>query len=154
MIEELGQVEFIFSDKTGTLTMNKMVLKKCSIEGIVYGDYEEQDLPREGICESSVKRMRKQIRKNPNDPHSIALRHFLIVLGVINTVVCDRELEDPEKPKGLDNEEKIVYQSSSPDELALVTASKDIGYELIGRSSEGCEIYNKILDQTEEFQLI
>ena len=38
LIEELGQVEFIFSDKTGTLTCNVMDFKKCTINGNVYGE--------------------------------------------------------------------------------------------------------------------
>ena len=38
LIEELGQIEFVFSDKTGTLTCNEMEFKKVSINGMVYGE--------------------------------------------------------------------------------------------------------------------
>ncbi|QSL66579.1 hypothetical protein MERGE_000961 [Pneumocystis wakefieldiae] len=36
--DDLGQIKYIFSDKTGTLTQNIMEFKKCTINGISYGD--------------------------------------------------------------------------------------------------------------------
>jgi len=41
--EELGQIEYIFSDKTGTLTQNVMTFDRCTINGRVYGDLFDEE---------------------------------------------------------------------------------------------------------------
>ena len=36
--DDLGQIEYVFSDKTGTLTQNVMEFQKCAVGGTAYGE--------------------------------------------------------------------------------------------------------------------
>ena len=64
LIEELGQVEFVFSDKTGTLTQNKMEFKKCHISDQLFGDPDENEqevTEYVGMIESSVNEVNSRL---------------------------------------------------------------------------------------------
>ena len=38
--EDLGKVEYVFSDKTGTLTSNEMQLREIAIKNVMFGSSE------------------------------------------------------------------------------------------------------------------
>jgi len=47
LMEDLGKVDYVFSDKTGTLTCNDMRLRQIAVKGVVYGK-KEVELERDG----------------------------------------------------------------------------------------------------------
>ncbi|XP_043943078.1 phospholipid-transporting ATPase ID-like [Protopterus annectens] len=152
--EELGQIRYIFSDKTGTLTQNIMTFNKCSINGKTYGDVFDFAGQRLEITEKTEK---VDFSFNPlADPKFVFHDHGLVeAVKLGDPAVCEffrllslcHTVMPEEKQEG-----NLLYQAQSPDEGALVTAARNFGYVFRSRTPETITVVE--MGETRTYELL
>lgn len=140
LAEQLGQIEYIFSDKTGTLTSNQMDFQRCTIGGTTYGTLKPAEQKDEETLELNDAsgpintqtaagefrfddpRLLDNLRAGGPDTQAIEL--FFVLLAACHTVIVESE------------DGGLSYQASSPDEAALVLAANKLGFVFLRRTHD------------------
>ncbi|XP_011930402.1 PREDICTED: phospholipid-transporting ATPase IG isoform X6 [Cercocebus atys] len=137
---ETLKVDYVFTDKTGTLTENSMEFIECCIDGHKYkGVTQEVD----GLSQTDG----PLTYFDKADKNREEL--FLRALCLCHTV----EIKTNDAVDGAAESAELTYISSSPDEIALVKGAKKYGFTFLGNRNGHMRVENQ-RKEIEEYELL
>ena len=153
--EDLGRIEYLLSDKTGTLTRNEMELRKVHVGTVSYGGEAMEEVggyirqaftptegqdsgalftPSQGFSGlSGTTRTRREI--------GLRVRDLVLALALCHNVT-------PTSEEDANGQPFTTYQASSPDEIAIVQWTEHVGLKLIHRDRKSISLQFTVEERT------